>query len=36
VVRDALQQFLTPIDFVREMTMAIFRPPGFVRLPNRD
>ena len=26
MVRDAPQQFLTPIDFVREMTMAIFRP----------
>jgi hypothetical protein len=36
VVHDAPQQFLTPIDFVREMTMAIFRPPDFVRLPNRD
>ena len=36
MVRDAPQQFLTPIDFVREMTMAIFRPPDFVRLPNRD
>jgi hypothetical protein len=36
VVRDAPQQFLTPIDFVREVTMAIFRPPDFVRLPNRD
>jgi hypothetical protein len=32
VVHDAPQRFLTPIDFVREMTMAIFRPPDFVRL----
>ena len=30
MVRDAPQQFLTPIGFVREMTMAIFRQILFV------